>query len=113
MKTVVHLSNADPALHEAVVGNVRTLLTDETLAHEVVALVVNGGGIGLLREDSPQREEIEALAVEGVTLEACRNTSEGDDTDEADLLDEVEIVPSRIGEVARLQSEENYAYFKP
>ncbi|PSP73259.1 hypothetical protein BRC86_10245 [Halobacteriales archaeon QS_3_64_16] len=113
MKTVVHLSNADPALHEAVVGNVRNLLADETLAHEAVALVVNGGGIGLLREDSPQCEGIEALAAEGVTLKSCRNTLEGGDIDEADLLDGVEIVPSGIGEVARLQSEENYAYFKP
>jgi hypothetical protein len=113
MKAVVHLSNPDPALHEAVLGNVENLLADETLAQEAIALVVNGGGIALLRDDSPQREGIETLAAEGVVLKACRNTLEGGDTDEEDLLDGVEIVPSGIGEVARLQSEENYAYFKP
>jgi len=31
---------------------------------------------------------------------------------EEDLVDAVEIVPSGIGEVARLQSEEDYAYFE-
>ena len=64
MKTVVHLSKTDPALHEAVVGNVRGLLADETLTHEAVAFVA-GGGIGLVRKDPLQRNGIEALAAEG------------------------------------------------
>lgn len=113
MKTVVHLSSSDPVVHETVVGNVRNLLADDTLANDAVALVTNGGGVSLLSDDAPQRDRIAALADDGVTLKACRNSLIGGDLDEADLIEGVEIVPSGIGEVARLQSEEDYAYFKP
>jgi intracellular sulfur oxidation DsrE/DsrF family protein len=83
-------------------------LADETLTHEAVAFVV-GGGIGLLGKDTLQRDGIEGLAAEGVALEACWNTLGGGDTDGISSLDEVEVVPSGIGGMARLQSEEGYA----
>ena len=113
MKTVVHLSGSDPVLHETCVGNVRNLLADDTLDHDAVCLVANGGGVSLLTSDAPQRDRVAALADDGVVLKACRNTLIGGDLTEEDLLDAVEIVPSGIGEVARLQAEEGHAYFKP
>ena len=112
VNTVIHLSSSDLVTHESVVGNARNLLADDGLSNDAVALVANGGGVSLFAADAPQRERVAALAEEDVALKACGNTLVGGDLTEEDLVDAVEIVPSGIGEVARLQSEEDYAYFE-
>jgi uncharacterized protein len=113
VKLVVHLSDDDPSTHDGVLGNIENVLADETLTIEAVALVTNGGGVPLLASEGPHRERVVALGSRGVSLKACRNSLEGGDLSAADLIERVEIVPSGIGEVARLQSEAGYAYFKP
>ena len=112
MKVVFHHSDNDPQLHERVVGNIENLLADETLELDAVALVANSGGLALLTEDSPQREEVEELIERGVAFKQCRNTITGTDTTEADLIAGVELVSSGVGELAHLQSA-GYAYITP
>ncbi|ESP90136.1 DsrE family protein [Candidatus Halobonum tyrrellensis] len=112
MKAVFHHSNDDPELHDRVVGNVANLLDDETLDIDAVALVANSGGLELLREVSPHRERVRGLQERGVAFKQCRNTIAGTDTAEADLIDGVELVPSGVGELTRLQNE-GYAYITP
>lgn len=112
MKAVFHHSNDDPALHDRVVGNVANLLDDETIDLDAVALVANSGGLELLRDESAQRERVRALHERGVEFKQCRNTIAGTDTTEADLVDGVELVPSGVGELTRLQ-DDGYAYITP
>lgn len=112
MKAVFHLSSGDAETHARVLNNVANLLDDETVDLESVALVANSGGLGLLIADSEQREEVEALQMQGVVFKQCANTLVGTDTDESDLVDGVEVVSSGVGELTRLQND-GYAYIKP
>ena len=99
-------------MHARVVNNVVNLLADETVDVEIVAVVVNGGGLGLLLADSGPREQVEALLGQGVEFKQCRNTLRRNEATEDDLVDGVEVVPSGVGELTRLQ-DEGYAYIKP
>jgi len=112
MDVVFHHSNDDPTLHTRVCNNIENLLDDETVEADQVVLVANSGGLGLLTADSAHRTRIAALADRGVRFVQCRNTLVGTDTAEGDLLDGVEVVPSGVGELARLQAA-GYAYLRP
>lgn len=112
MKAVFHHSNDDPDLHARVVGNVANLLDDDTIYLDAVAVVANSGGLELLRDESPEREQVEALLDRGVAFKQCSNTIAGTDVTEADLIDGVELVSSGVGELTRLQ-DDGYAYLKP
>lgn len=55
---------------------------------------------------------MEALRERGVEFKQCRNALAGVETTEADLIDGVELVPSGVGELVRLQ-DDGYAYITP
>ncbi|WP_435066926.1 DsrE family protein [Haloplanus sp. C73] len=110
MRTVFHHSDADR--HSRTVSNVANLLDDETVTLDDVALVTNAGGLELVVADSPERERVEALLDRGIAIKQCRNTLRGADVTAADLIDGVEIVPSGVGELTRLQ-DAGYAYISP
>lgn len=112
MRVVFHHSNDDSELHDRVVGNIANILDDETINLKAVALVANSGGLNLLLEDSPQREQVTELQQRGVQFKQCSNTIRGTDVTEADLIDGVELVSSGVGELSRLQAD-GYAYLKP
>ena len=112
VNVVFHHSNDDPELHARVVSNVANLLDDSTVDVDEVALVANSGGLQLLIENSPQREAVENLQERGVVFKQCRNTFAGTEIGENDLIDGVEVVPSGVGELARLQAA-GYAYLRP
>lgn len=112
MKAVFHHSNNDPDLHDRVVGNIENLLDDDTIEIDTVVLIANSGGLNLLLEDSPQRDQVVELQQRGVQFKQCSNTIEGTDVTEADLIDGVELVPSGVGELVQLQSN-GYAYLTP
>ncbi|GAD53687.1 hypothetical protein MBEHAL_2447 [Halarchaeum acidiphilum MH1-52-1] len=112
MRAVFHHSNDDAELHARVVNNVVNLLEDETIDLDDVALVTNSGGLQLVTTDSPERARVERLLERGVTIKQCQNTIEGTEVTAADLIDGVELVPSGVGELTRLQSD-GYAYLTP
>ena len=112
MKAVFHHSNDDPALHDRVLANVANLLDDGTIDLDDVALVANSGGLELLLADGDHADRVAKLVDRGVTVEQCANTIEGTDVTESDLVDGVELVPSGVGELTRLQAE-GYAYLRP
>ncbi|KZN23218.1 hypothetical protein A4G99_14270 [Haladaptatus sp. R4] len=112
MKAVFHHSNDDPERHDRVLGNMANLLDDETISLDAVALVANSGGLSLLLKDSPYQERVETLLNRGVSFKQCHNTIDGTNITSEDLIDGVELVPSGVGELTRLQHE-GYAYIKP
>ena len=112
MKAVFHHSNDDTELHDRIVSNIGNLLDDETIDLDAVALVANSGGLSLLLKDSVHREQIETLLNRGVRFKQCHNTIDGTDIVKDNLIDGVELVPSGVGELTRLQNA-GYAYIKP
>ncbi|MFB6070827.1 MAG: DsrE family protein [Halanaeroarchaeum sp.] len=112
MRAVFHHSNDDPELHGRVLANTANLLDDESVEIEGVVVVTNSGGLHLVTADSEYAERIGTLRDRGVAFRQCGNTMDGTDIDEDDLVDGVEVVPSGVGELARLQ-EAGYAYLKP
>ena len=81
MNVVFHHSNDDPELHERMVGNIANLLDDDSIELDAVALVANSGGLNLLLEDSPQRDQVRELQHRGVEFMQYSNTIEGTDVD--------------------------------
>lgn len=56
---------------------------------------------------------VDPLMLEGVEFRVCGNTLQGRGIDAATLLPDVQVVPSGVAEIARLQIEEGAAYIKP
>ena len=56
---------------------------------------------------------VEPLAMDGVTFRACGNTLTANSLTADDLSFGVDVVPSGVAEIGRLQLEDGYAYIKP
>lgn len=116
MRVVFHLDTDSKgtvtALHQ-----VRNLLTADPTAKIVVVAV--GESVRFLVRGSkteggyPFALMIEDLQQSGVRFEACNNTMTTLKITKNQLDDDIDVVPSGLAEVARLQSREGYAYIKP
>jgi intracellular sulfur oxidation DsrE/DsrF family protein len=64
--------------------------------------------------DDQMQARIAGLKQQGVAFEVCANTLKGRDVDVDDLydVDEADIVPSGVAEIAKLQAE-GYTYLRP
>lgn len=114
MKTVFHVSSPDPHDHHHAMVNVLNLLADDTVsvAGDEVALVANGGAIRMFVESAAEHAEmVGRLEETGVALTACGNALRGQGVSAEDLLPGVDVVPSGVGELARLQAA-GYGYIK-
>ena len=49
----------------------------------------------------------------GVEFRICQNSMNAYKLTKADLVDKVQVVPSGVAEIARLQTREGYAYIRP
>jgi intracellular sulfur oxidation DsrE/DsrF family protein len=108
---VVHLDEADPGKHHAVLRNVRNLM--DALGPEThIELVTHGPGISILLEDSPQREAVQALHDQGLVVTACRNTLRSEDIPPERLVPGAVIVPSGIAHLV-LRQREGWSYVRP
>lgn len=112
MRAVFHLSSDDPDVHGRILSNVTNLLDDESVDLDDVAVVTNGGGLHLVTTASAHRDRVAALRDRGVAFKQCENTMDGTGLGPGDLLEGVEVVPSGVGELVRLQ-EAGYAYLTP
>jgi intracellular sulfur oxidation DsrE/DsrF family protein len=84
-----------------------------------IVVVALADGIRFLLEGSKDSRGnsyaamVEPLALEGVTFRACGNTLNANSLDADDLSFGVDVVPSGVAEIGRLQLEAGYAYIKP
>jgi len=84
-----------------------------------IVFVAYSSGVDFLLEDAKdQRDDpydyaVLRLVERSVDFRACAATLAARKISKKDLLEEVDIVPSGISEIARLQVKDGYAYLKP
>lgn len=109
----------DSGLEQAARGlrNIRNHLAADPSAR--ITAVALSDGIDFLLKGAksagghPFDALVEELQFQGVRFKACNNTLKARGLDKAALIEDVEIVPSGVAELARLQSREQHAYVKP
>ncbi|MDM5181610.1 DsrE family protein [Massilia sp. DJPM01] len=114
-KVVYHVTDSSNAM--GVLGNVRNHLNASPKAK--IVIVTHGPGIDFLLEDAkdkngnPYDAVVQELSNRNVKFRVCNNTLEARKIDRKRVLPEATIVPSGVAEVARLQTQEEFAYIKP
>lgn len=84
-----------------------------------IVFVAYGPGVDFLLEDAKDHRDnpydyaVLRLVERRVDFRVCNATLTARKISKADLLEEVQIVPSGISEIARLQLQEGFAYLKP
>ena len=109
---MVHLVSGDGTEQKNALSIARNLLDAESGEIDDVAVVAQAGGIEAVTSGGDAGETVSSLIDDGVAFTACANTLKARDTNEADLVDGVEVVPEGAVEATRLQ-EEGYAYLRP
>ena len=97
MDIVFHLSSGQSMAGPEAMANVSNLLADETVDHDAVALVANGGGVQHLRAGTDHSDHIRALIERGVDVYSCQNAMSAQGLTSDDLVGGVETVPSGVG----------------
>ena len=128
-KVVYHINYDDPAAQAGALRNIQNHINAVGAANLDLKVVMHGKGLTLLlTPDAVSRtklkqgnatEELQAkiagLKDQGVAFQVCSNTLKGKQVDYTQDLydvDEADIVPSGVAELARLQGL-GYAYVKP
>jgi intracellular sulfur oxidation DsrE/DsrF family protein len=114
-KVVYHMSDANNPM--GALRNIRNHLDASPKAKIVV--VTLGDGIEFLldgaqdKNGNPYEPVVQELSNRNVQFRVCNNTLMSRKIDRKRVIPEATIVPSGVAEVARLQSQEGYAYIKP
>lgn len=72
---------------------------------------MNGNGVRVMLEEEKYVHKVDYLSNKGVSFSVCSNSLKGLKIDEDDLIDEIETVPSGVGELVKKQ-EEGWSYIK-
>jgi intracellular sulfur oxidation DsrE/DsrF family protein len=108
---VVHLDEADPGKHEAVLRNIGHLLTE--LGQDTqIELVVHGPGLSVALAGGVHAAQVRELLGQGVTVAACGNTMQRQNLTAGDLTAGVSVVPAGIAEIVRRQRA-GWSYVRP
>ena len=116
IKVVYHMNEGVERAPQAI-RNIRNHLNADPSAKIVV--VSHAAGINFLIRDAkdangnPFEVAVQDLVSKGVEFRVCEYTLKSRNIDKKQMIDEVKYVPSGVAEVARLQSQEGYAYLKP
>ncbi|MFB6116369.1 MAG: DsrE family protein [Candidatus Nanosalina sp.] len=111
MNTVFHLSTDDPEKVSELLGNIKNLKKDETIKVNEIAAVLNADGVKAALKASEAAEYLQPLMEDSLTLKVCSNSINGRKISEEELLEDLEIVSSGVGELNRLQ-DEGFNYIK-
>lgn len=112
MDAVVHLISGIGSEQETTLAIVENLLDAENEDIDNIVVVAQSQGIEAVTTGGETEHKVRSLLDAGVSFKACRNTLDTMDLDEADLVDDMDIVPEGAVEAIRLQNE-GYAYLRP
>ena len=116
IKVVYHMNEGVERAPQAI-RNIRNHLNADPKAKIVV--VSHAAGINFLLRDAkdpngnPFEVAVQDLVSKGVEFRVCEYTLTSRNIDKKQMIDDVKYVPSGVAEVARLQTQEGYAYLKP
>ncbi len=127
-KVVYHLNKYGPQKQTAILRNVQNHINAVGAETIDLAIVIHGDGLSLLlypealsetkmkdaNADGQMQARIAGLKQQGVAFKVCANTIKGRGVDVDDLydVDEADIVPSCVAEIAKLEAE-GYTYLRP
>jgi intracellular sulfur oxidation DsrE/DsrF family protein len=111
-QAVFHLNEDDIGKVIMTLTNIENLIDDLGRTNVEVILVTNGNGVKAFTRGSTIAQRVEKLRKLGVTFKICANSIASRGMVKKDLLDEVDIVGSGIGEIVRRQID-GWAYIKP
>jgi intracellular sulfur oxidation DsrE/DsrF family protein len=115
IKTVYHLP--DDRLATLAMNNIANhLAADPGVRIVVVALSTGVRAFTFGAQDAggrPYAEWVEQLAAKGVEFRICQNSMNALKLTKKDLIDRVQVVPSGVAEIARLQAREGFVYIHP
>ena len=115
IKTVYHLP--DDRLATLAMNNINNhLAADPGVRIVVVALSTGVRAFTFGAQDSggrPYAEWVDQLAAKGVEFRICQNSMNALRLAKSDLIETVQVVPSGVAEIARLQAREGYVYIRP
>lgn len=116
IKAVYHV-NTDVNTVPAILNNIRNHINASP--KDKIVVVTHGPGINFLLQDAKDSQgrefsgAVSDLTAKGVDFRVCNNTLTTRNISPDRVLMEAKIVPSGVAEVARLQSQEGFAYLKP
>ena len=116
VRAVYHVFDAGDQPMRALRNLRNHLNADPTATLKLVALGYGLKFLALDAEDdngNPYEPYVMDLQDDGVTFYACANTLQALGLTGKDLLPGVVVVPSGVAEIARLQTQEGYAYLRP
>jgi hypothetical protein len=115
IKTVYHLP--DERLATLAMNNISNhLAADPEVKIVVVALSTGVRAFAFGAQDAggrPYAEWVDQLSAGGVEFRVCQNSMNALRVTRQDLIDKVDVVPSGVAEIARLQAREGYVYIHP
>jgi intracellular sulfur oxidation DsrE/DsrF family protein len=115
IKTVYHLP--DDRLATLAMHNVSNqLVADPGAKIVVVALSTGVRAFAFGAQDAagrPYADWVDQLTAKGVEFRICQNSMNALRLTKADLVDKVQVVPSGVAEIARLQAKEGFVYIRP
>jgi intracellular sulfur oxidation DsrE/DsrF family protein len=129
-KVVYHINYDNPKKQAGALRNIQNHINAVGAENMDIKVVLHGNGLSLLLDpDSLEKltkfkhanatekmtAKVDGLKSQGVSFEVCANTVKGRKVDMSNDLHDVDqsnIVPSGVAEVAKLQLE-GYAYIKP
>ena len=115
IKTVYHLP--DDRLATLAMNNINNhLAADPGVRIVVVALSTGVRAFTFGAQDAggrPYAEWVDQLAAKGVEFRICQNSMNALRLAKSDLIETVQVVPSGVAEIARLQAREGYVYIRP
>lgn len=110
MKTVLHITSDEESHFKHAIRCASLLCQHDELLHQDVTILPHRRGIRLVSADSPLSEDIQEVVEQGVRIKAGSTCFDANNLPHK-AVSGVEIVPSGVSELVRLQSE-GYNYVK-
>ena len=104
-RTIFHVTENDPQKWAQVLNNARYTQGELGAQNMDIVVVMNGGGIGMLKLESPVAQRIDEAKKAGVKFHVCEQTMVAQKVTKQDMLPQADYVPSGIADVVKLQSQ--------